>query len=85
MRLTKKTAGSLVRRHGEFHALHGRRWKRLNVSGDDLGFGDCGVKRVRLMLSQHGAFPRVGVGQFHTGMLHRPASPGLCMGLFGAN
>ena len=62
VRLTKKTANSLVRRHGDLHALHGKRWKRLHVSGDVLGSGDRSVKRGRLTLSQHGDFPRVGVG-----------------------
>ena len=40
VRLTKKTASSLVRRHGELHAVYGKRWKRLRVAGDVLGSGD---------------------------------------------
>ena len=62
VRLTKKTASSLVRRHGERHAVHGRRWKRLRVTGDVLGFGDPSVKRGHFSLADHGDFPREGVG-----------------------
>ena len=62
VRLTKKTASSLVRRHGEVHVLHGKRWKRLHVSGDGLGSGDSSSKRGRFLLHCHGDFPRVGVG-----------------------
>ena len=62
VRLTKKTASSMVRRRGEMHALHGKRWKRLHASGDFLGFEDSSVKRGRLALHSHGDFPRVGVG-----------------------
>ena len=61
VRLTKKTASLLVRRHGELHALHGRRWKRLHVSVDDLVSGDRSSKRGRLSLCGHGDFPREGV------------------------
>ena len=38
MRLTKKTASSLVRRHGVPHVLRGNRWKRLRSLGDVFGF-----------------------------------------------
>ena len=62
VRLTKKTASSPVRRHGDLHALHCKRWKRLHVSGEVLVSGDRSVKRKRFTLSQHGDFPRVGVG-----------------------
>ena len=62
VRLTKKTASSLVRCHGELHAVHGRRWKRLHVTGDVLGSGDRSFKRGRLSLDGHGDFPREGVG-----------------------
>ena len=62
VRLTKKTASSLVRRHGELHAIHGKRWKRLRVAGDFLGSGDHSIKRGRLTLGGHGVFPREGVG-----------------------
>ena len=39
MRLTKKTASSLVRRHGVPHVLHGVRWKRLRCPDEVLVFG----------------------------------------------
>ena len=54
MRLTKKTASSMVRRHGELHALHGLRWKRLQVFEDALGSGDRSVRRRCLT---HGGVP----------------------------
>ena len=57
----KKTASSLVRKHGDLHLLRGVRWKRLHVSGDLLGFEGSGVKRRRLTLNEV-VFPRVGVG-----------------------
>ena len=40
VRLTKKTASALVRRHGDLHDLHGKRWKRLHTHG--VSFGDDG-------------------------------------------
>ena len=60
VRLTKKTANTLVWRHGDLHALHGKRWKRLRVPEDVSG--GFSVKRGRLALGHHGDFPRVGVG-----------------------
>ena len=45
MRLTKKTASSLVRRHGVPHVLHGVRWKRLRSPDEVLGFGARSDKR----------------------------------------
>ena len=62
VRLTKKTASSLVRRHGEIHALNGKRWKRLHVSEEGLGSGDGSSKRGRFLLQGQGDFPREGVG-----------------------
>ena len=38
MRLPKKTASSLVRRHGVSHVLHGVRWKRLRSLDEVSGF-----------------------------------------------
>ena len=61
VRLTKKTASSLVRKHGDIHVLHGARWKRLHVPGDFLGSEGMSVKRGRLTLGDF-VFPRVGVG-----------------------
>ena len=57
IRRTKKTASSLVRRHGVPHVLHGNTWKRLR-----LGSGAGSDKRWRLSLHEHGFFPRQGVG-----------------------
>ena len=62
MRLTKKTASSLVRRHGVPHVLHGVRWKRLRSPDEVLGFGARSDKRGRFSLHEHGFFPREGVG-----------------------
>ena len=62
MRLTKKTASSLVRRHGVPHVLHGVRWKRLRSLDEALGSGASSDKRGRLSLHEHGCFPRKGVG-----------------------
>ena len=60
VRLTKKTASTLVWRHGGLHAFYGKRWKRFCVPEDvSEGFS---VKRRRLALGHHGGFPRVGVG-----------------------
>ena len=56
MRLTKKTASSLVRRHGVPHVLHGVRWKRLR------SFGAHNDKRRRFSLDEQVSFPREGVG-----------------------
>ena len=53
MRLTKKTASSLVCRHGVPHVLHGVRRKRLRSRSDERG---------RLSLHEHGFFPWEGVG-----------------------
>ena len=61
MRLTKKTASSEVRKHGDHHLIRGVRWKRLHVSGDLLGLEGVSVKRRRLTLEEV-SFPRVGVG-----------------------
>ena len=61
MRLTKKTASSLVRKHGDIHVLRGARWKRFHVPGDFLGSEGMSVKRGRLTLGDF-VFPRVGVG-----------------------
>ena len=61
VRLTKKTASALVRRHGDLHDLHGKRWKRLHTHG--VSFGDDGsCKRGRLSLHDHVGFPREGIG-----------------------
>ena len=57
VRLTKKTTSSLIRRHGELHVRHGKRWKRLHVSAEVLGFWDCSHKRGRLSLQNFGGFP----------------------------
>ena len=64
MRLTKKTASSLVRRHGIPHVLHGVRWKRLRFLDEALGSGAGSDKRRRggLSLHEHGFFPPEGVG-----------------------
>ena len=62
MRLTKKTAGSLVRRHGTPHVLHGVGWKRLRSHDEVLGFGARSEKRGRFSLHEHGFFLREGVG-----------------------
>ena len=62
MRLTKKTAGSLVRRHGIPLVLHGVGWKRLRSHDEVLGFGARNDKRGRFSLHEHGFFPRKGVG-----------------------
>ena len=62
MRLTKKTASSLVRRHGIPHVLHGVRWKRLRSLVEVLGSGAGSDKRRRLSLHEYGFFPREGVG-----------------------
>ena len=61
MRLTKKTASSLVRRHGVPHVLHGVRWKRLRSLDEALGSGAGSDQRGRLSLHEHGFFPREGV------------------------
>ena len=61
VRLTKKTASALVRRHGDLHDLHGKRWKILHTHG--VSFGDDGsCKRGRLSLHDHVGFPREGIG-----------------------
>ena len=62
MRLTKKTASSLVRRHGTIHVLHGVRWKRLRSHDEVLGFGARSDERGRFSLHEHGFFPRERVG-----------------------
>ena len=62
MRLTKKTAFSLVRRHGVLHVFHGVRWKRLRSIDEALGSGASSDKRGRLSLHEHGFFLREGVG-----------------------
>ena len=62
MRLTKKTASSLVRGHGVHHVLHGVRWKRLRSPDGVLGFGARSDKRGRFSLHERGFFPREGVG-----------------------
>ena len=62
MRLTKKTAGSLVRRHGVHHVLHGVRWKRLRSLDEALGSEARSDKRGRFSLHEHGFFPGEGVG-----------------------
>ena len=62
MRLTKKTASSLVRRHGVPHVLHGVRWKRLRSLDEALGSGASSDKRRRLSLHEHVFFLRGGVG-----------------------
>ena len=67
----------LVRRHGDLHVSHGRRWKRLHAFGEVWGSGDCTNKRGRLLLHDHGVFPREGIGLSRTGCLHGPASPGI--------
>ena len=59
MRLTKKTASSLVRRHGIPHVFHGVRWKRLRSLNEALG---SGAGRGRFSPHEHGFFPREGVG-----------------------
>ena len=58
----KKTASSLVRRHGIPHVLHGVRWKRLRSHDEVLGFGARSDKRGRFSLHEHGFFLREGVG-----------------------
>ena len=60
VRLTKKTASFLVRRHGELHVVHGNRWTRLHVSAEVLGSRDCSHMRGRLSLHNFGDFPREG-------------------------
>ena len=62
MRLAKKTAGSLVRRHGIPHVLHGVRWKRLRSHDEVPGFGARNDKRGRFSLHEHVFFPREGSG-----------------------
>ena len=62
MRLTKKTASSLVRRHGVLHVFHGVGWKRLRSLDEASGSGAGSDKRGRLSLHEHGFFPREGVG-----------------------
>ena len=62
MRLTKKTASSLVCRHDVPHVLHGVRWKRLCSLDGALGFGARSDKRGRFSLHEIGFFPREGVG-----------------------
>ena len=60
VRLTKKTASSLVRKHGALHVLHGKRWKRLRALGEVLDWGACSNKRERLSLHEHGFFSSGG-------------------------
>ena len=62
MRLTKKTASSLVRGRGVPHVSLGVRWKRLRSADEALVSGASSVKRGRLSLHEHGCFPREGVG-----------------------
>ena len=62
MRLAKKTDGSLVRRYGVPHVLHGVWWKRLRFHDEALGFGAHNDKRRRFSLDEHASFPRKGVG-----------------------
>ena len=50
MRLTKKTASSLVRQHGVPHVLHGVRWKRLRSHDEALSFGAHNDKRGRFFI-----------------------------------
>ena len=61
VRLTKKTASSLVRRHGDLRVLHGRRWKRLHAFEGFFG-EDGSCKRRRLSVHVSGSFPREGIG-----------------------
>ena len=62
MRLTKKTASSLVRGHGVHHVFRGVRWNRLRSADEALGPGASSGKSGRLSLHEHGCFPREGVG-----------------------
>ena len=62
MRLTKKTASSLVRSHGVPHVFRGVRWKRLRSPDEASGSGAISDKRGRFSLHEHGFFPREGVG-----------------------
>ena len=52
MRLTKKTASSLVRRLDVPHVLQGVRWKRLRSLDEALGSGASSDKRGRLSLHE---------------------------------
>ena len=78
MRLTKKTATSLVRRHGVPHVLHGVRWKRLRSLDEALGSGASSDKRGRLSLHEHVFFLEKGL-VIVLGLLHCPVSPGSCL------
>ena len=63
VQLTKKTASSLVLRHGVLHVLHGVTWKRLRSLDEALGSGASSDQRGRLSLHKHVFFfPREGVG-----------------------
>ena len=79
MRLTKKTAISLVRRHGVPHVFHGRRWKRLRSLDEASGSGAISGKRGRLSLHEHNFFPRRRGWVIVLGLLHCPLSPGPCL------
>ena len=70
MRLTKKTDGSLVRRHGFPHVFHGVRWKRLRSHDEVLGFEARSDKRGRFSLHERGIFPREGVGLMSPWLSH---------------
>ena len=56
VRLTKKTASTLVGKHSALHVLHGKRWKRLRAFGDVLDWGARSCKGERLSLHGHGFF-----------------------------
>ena len=80
MRLTKKTASSLVRRHGVSHVLHGRRWKRLRSLGEVLGSGAGSDKKEGAFVTARARFLSSGGGWVvDLALSHCPVSPDPCL------
>ena len=78
MRLTKKTASSLVRRHGILHVLHGVRWKSLRSLDEVLGSGAGSDERGSLSLHERGFFLGKGLGNCPW-VVALSVSPGPCL------
>ena len=78
MRLTKKTASSLVRRHGVPHVLHGVRWKRLRSPDEVLVLGLAVIRGDISHCMSMVSFLGKVLGNV-LWLLHCPVSPDPCL------